>query len=173
MAWQTPNDIYNVNYKFSRYILIQCGYKILQRKPDIVVIDKKETTCIIIDSACPGDDRFVDKRKNYDSFNRELYKLWSIRRQKDITIKVLLSGKDGYWTSEVAAENRGWYQDWILAEDCTHWYGTYTTKNLRIQMEIRHLSPLIAEKWYFVTIKIWCFCNNKIFLIIIVTIINK
>ena len=53
--------------------MIQCDKMIEHRKPDIVLVDKVQQKCLIIDVACPGDNcregrgktttvRFVEKR---------------------------------------------------------------------------------------------------------------
>ena len=43
--------------------MIQCDREIKTRKPDIVVVNKNERTCAIIDIAIPGDIRVSKKRK--------------------------------------------------------------------------------------------------------------
>ena len=42
---------------------IQCDNVIVERRPDIVIVDKTEKTAIIIDAAIPGDRRIIDKEK--------------------------------------------------------------------------------------------------------------
>ena len=46
---------------------IQTDHLIEHRRPDIVVVNKKDSTCNIIDVAVPG-----DKRVNYSELHREL-----------------------------------------------------------------------------------------------------
>ena len=55
---------------------VQCGRKIMARKPDIVFIDKKEKEVVIIDVAILGDDRVKDKE------------VW--RRRKVIEVPVVI-----------------------------------------------------------------------------------
>lgn len=43
--------------------MIQCKHKVFNRKPDIVVLDKEERSCIIIDIACPRGGRVLDKKR--------------------------------------------------------------------------------------------------------------
>ena len=40
---------------------IQCDYQIEHRRPDMVVVEKTERKCIIIDIAIPGDNRVGEK----------------------------------------------------------------------------------------------------------------
>ena len=42
---------------------IQCDNVIVERRPDIVTVNKMEKTEIIIDVAIPGDKRIFDKEK--------------------------------------------------------------------------------------------------------------
>lgn len=42
-------------------VIVQCDYEVLNRKPNIVMGDKEESTCIIIDIVCPGNVRVVHK----------------------------------------------------------------------------------------------------------------
>ena len=39
--------------------MIQCDNSIKHRKPDLVLIDKQQKTAMIIDVACPGDNRIL------------------------------------------------------------------------------------------------------------------
>ena len=50
------------------------------RKPDLVVVDKKERSCKIIDFAVPGNSRIEkqekDKIEKYQDLEKELQKIW-------------------------------------------------------------------------------------------------
>ena len=63
---------------------IQCDRKIEARRPDIVVIDKKEREVVIIDVAIPGDDRVKDKElekvEKYELLTDEIAKVWCMRK---------------------------------------------------------------------------------------------
>ena len=52
------------------------------RRPDLVVVDKKRRTCKIIDFAVPGDSRIEDKEQEkiekYQDLRRELQKIWNV-----------------------------------------------------------------------------------------------
>ena len=49
----------------------------------MVVVDKKERSCKIIDFAVPGDRRIEEKEKdkieNYQDLGRELQKIWNVK----------------------------------------------------------------------------------------------
>ena len=55
---------------------IQTDHVIEVRRPDLVVVDKKERSCKIIDFAVPGDSRIEEKEKDkiekYQDLRREL-----------------------------------------------------------------------------------------------------
>ena len=42
---------------------IQCDDIIVERRPDILIVNKMEKTSIIIDVEIPGDKRIIDKEK--------------------------------------------------------------------------------------------------------------
>ena len=44
-------------------VMIPCDREIKERKPDIVVVNKNERSCAIIDIAIPGDIRVSEKEK--------------------------------------------------------------------------------------------------------------
>ena len=62
---------------------IQTDHVIEAQRPDLVVVDKKERSCKIIDFAFPGDSRIEDKEKDkmekYQDMGRELQKIWNVR----------------------------------------------------------------------------------------------
>ena len=62
---------------------IQNDHVIEARRPDLVVVDKKERNCKIIDFAVPGDSRIEEKEKEkiekYQDFGRELQKIWNVK----------------------------------------------------------------------------------------------
>ena len=62
---------------------IQTDHVIEPRRPDFVVVDKKERRCKIIDFAVPGDSRIEDKEKDkiekYQDLGRNLQKIWNIK----------------------------------------------------------------------------------------------
>ena len=53
------------------------------RRPDLVVVDKKERSCKIIDFTVPGDSRIAEKEKDkiekYQDLRRELQKIWKVK----------------------------------------------------------------------------------------------
>ena len=62
---------------------IQTDHVIEARRPDLVVVDKKERSCKIIDFAVPGDSRIEKKEKDkiekYQELGRELQKIWNVK----------------------------------------------------------------------------------------------
>ena len=53
------------------------------RRADLVVVDKKERRCRIIDFAVPGDRRIEEQEKNkiqmYQDLGRGLQKIWNVK----------------------------------------------------------------------------------------------
>ena len=73
------NEDYKILWDFS----IQTNHLIETRRPDLVVDDKKERSCKIIDFAVPGDSRIEEKEKDkiekYQDLGRELQKIWNVK----------------------------------------------------------------------------------------------
>ena len=73
------NEDYKILWDFS----IQTDHLIEARRPDLVVVDKKERSCKIIDFAVPGDSRIEEKERdkieNYQDLGRELQKIWNVK----------------------------------------------------------------------------------------------
>ena len=70
------SEDYKILWDFS----IQTDHVIEARRPDLVVVDKKERSCKIIDFAVPGNSRIEerekDKIKKYQDLGREFEKIW-------------------------------------------------------------------------------------------------
>ena len=49
-------------------VMIQCDREIKTRKPDIVVVNKNERTCAIIDIAIPGDIRVGKEKESSEGY---------------------------------------------------------------------------------------------------------
>ena len=62
---------------------IQTDHVIEHRRPDVVVLDKHEKMCHLIDIAVPGDSRVEakenEKVQKYQDLARELRKLWQVK----------------------------------------------------------------------------------------------
>ena len=73
------NEDYKILWDFS----IQTNHVIEAPRPDLVVVDKKERSCKIIDFAVPGDSRIeekeTDKIEKYQELGRELQKIWNVK----------------------------------------------------------------------------------------------
>ena len=62
---------------------IQTDHVIEARRPNLVVVDKKERSCKIIDFAAPGDSKIEEKEKEkiekYQYLGRDLQKIWNVK----------------------------------------------------------------------------------------------
>ena len=72
--------------------MIQCDHHIECRKPDIVVVEKEEKKCLIVDIAIP-DDKNVgvkeeEKVQKYDELKWEIKELWSMKRVDVVPIVI-------------------------------------------------------------------------------------
>ena len=74
---------------------IQTDHVIEARSPDLVVVDKKDRSCKIIDFAVPGDSRIKEKEKDkiekYQDLGKKLQKIWNAK----LKIKPLVVGSLG------------------------------------------------------------------------------
>ena len=68
--------------------------KIDHDKPDLVLLDKKEKTCYVIDVACPFDTRVEKKEKekfeHYTDLKYELLKVWNMEVTKVYIIPIVI-----------------------------------------------------------------------------------
>ncbi|XP_077975551.1 uncharacterized protein LOC144431372 [Styela clava] len=73
------NDNVTILWDFN----IQTDHVITHRRPDIVVINSSENTCLIIDIAVPADHRILLKEKEkiekYQDLRREMGKIWNVK----------------------------------------------------------------------------------------------
>ena len=73
------NEDYKILWDFS----IQIDHVIEARRPDLVVVDKKERSCKITDFAVPGDSRIEEEEKDkiekYQDLGREFQKIWNVK----------------------------------------------------------------------------------------------
>ena len=85
------NEDYKILWDFS----IQTDNVTEARRPDLVVVDKKERSCKIIDFAVPGDSRIEEKEEDkiekHQELGRELQKIWNVK----VKIKPLVVGSLG------------------------------------------------------------------------------
>ena len=72
--------------------MVECDRKIKPIKPDIVVVNKNERSCAIIDIAIPGDIRVTAKEKEKTERNQELKReiktMWNISSIEVIPVVV-------------------------------------------------------------------------------------
>ena len=92
----------STNNKLLWEFKIQTDKKIEPNKPDIVVLDKMEWKCLIIDVACSFDTRVKDKMKekieNYQDLKRELKRIWKLRR---VTVVPVIIGALGTVSKDI------------------------------------------------------------------------
>ena len=73
-------------------INIQCDNVTEARRPDLILIDKKAKSCVIIDVAIPGDCRIrekeIEKTEKYQNLKRELKRLWSLKKVEVVPVVV-------------------------------------------------------------------------------------
>ena len=71
---------------------IQTDHEITARRPDILIVKKKEATATIIDISVPGDTRIKDteheKILKYQDLKREIKSLWNLRTVNVVPIIV-------------------------------------------------------------------------------------
>ena len=81
---------------------IQTDKKLEHNRPDIVVIDKTERTCLIIDPSCPFDLRVAkkedEKLTNYNPLQYEIARIW---KMKKVTIVPVIIGALGTVTENI------------------------------------------------------------------------
>ena len=75
-------------------------------KPDIVVLDKIERKCLLIDVVCPFDIRVKDKEKekieNYQDLKWEVKRIWKLRK---VTVVPIIIGSLGTRTRKVVGRD--------------------------------------------------------------------
>ena len=74
----------NYDVKLIWDINIQCNNSIEARRPDLILVDKKGKSCVIVDIAVPGDCRVrekeLEKIEKYQNLKIELKRLWSMKK---------------------------------------------------------------------------------------------
>ena len=80
------------NVKMLWDFMIQCDNYVECRKPDIIVVEKEEKKCTIIDIAIPGNNRVGAKEKEkiekYDNLKWEIKKMWSMKKVEVIPVVI-------------------------------------------------------------------------------------
>ena len=84
-----------LSFVLSRKIMdinIQCDNDIETRRSDLILVDKKANSCVIIDVAIPGDCRIcekeIEKIEIYQNLKRELKRFWSLKKVEVISVVV-------------------------------------------------------------------------------------
>ena len=80
------------NVKLIWDINIQCDNVIEARRPDLILVDKKAKSYVIIGVAIPGDCRIhekdIEKIGKYQKLKRELERLWSLKKVEVVPVVV-------------------------------------------------------------------------------------
>ena len=91
------NDTHKHLYDFN----IHTDYRILARRPDLIIINKKKKNCKILYFAVPADHRIklkeCEKKDRYLNLARELKKLWNMK----VSIVPIVTGAFGTVTEGV------------------------------------------------------------------------
>ena len=78
-------------------IKVQCNNVIEVRRPDIILIDKKDRKGIIIDIAVPADVRVGEKEREkvekYQDLKREIERLWRLRMVEVVPVMIEALGR--------------------------------------------------------------------------------
>ena len=88
-----PEDVIeNEEVKILWDVMIQCDREIKAKKLDVVVVNKNERSCAIIDMAIPGDIRVGEQEKEkierYQEIKREIKRMWNNRSINVIPVVV-------------------------------------------------------------------------------------
>ena len=88
-----PEDVVeNEEVKILWDVMIQCDREIKAKKLDVVVVNKNERSCAIIDMAIPGDIRVGEQEKEkierYQEIKREIKRMWNNRSINVIPVVV-------------------------------------------------------------------------------------
>ena len=81
--YEPESVLENEDYKTLWDFSVQTHHVIEARRPDLVVVEKKERNCKIIEFAVPRDSRIEKKEKDkiekYQELGRELQKIWNVK----------------------------------------------------------------------------------------------
>ena len=98
---------------------IQRDHVIEARTPDIVVVNKQERKCAIVDTAVPGDKRIGEKEnekvEKYQELNREIARIWNMRTVRVIPIVIREIHRLLYETLDIT----------IIIIHCTHYKSSH------------------------------------------------
>ena len=108
MAWTRPRrSSENEEVKVLWDVNVQCDNVIEARRPDIILIDKKERKAIIIDIAVPAHVRVGEKEREkmekYQDLKKEVGRLWKLKMVEVIPVVIGALGS-------VTKEFDGWIE---------------------------------------------------------------
>ena len=71
---------------------IQCDNVIKARKPDLILVDKKERKATIIDIAVPADvnveEKEMEKVEKYQELKRQIKRLWKLKKVEVVPVVI-------------------------------------------------------------------------------------
>ena len=75
---------------------VQCDNVVEARRCDLILVDKKTKSCVIIDCTIPGDcrkrEKEIEKIKKYQNLKRKLKKIWSLKKAEVVPVVVRALG---------------------------------------------------------------------------------
>ena len=110
-----PNAVEeNEDVKLLWDFTIQCDHMIEARRPDIIIVKKKERHCSIIDIAAPGDNRVCEKEQEkiekYQDLKREISRIWKMKKVEVIPVIIgalgTITKKMKGWLEKIGIEIR-------------------------------------------------------------------
>ena len=117
-------------------VMIQCDREIKARKPDIVVVNKNERSCAMIDIAIPGDIKVSEKEKveieRYQEQKREIKKMLNIRSIKVIPVVVGTLDSTSKKLKKIHRRTGSCYKHSITAENSTARDSYYIKEGFRL-----------------------------------------
>ena len=115
---------------------VQTDHEIRGRRPDVVVVQKDENLCQIIDFACPYDGRVdtkeLEKIERYQNLARELRKIW------DMKVKVILLVIGALGTTPIKLRN--WLKEIGIETQITELQKTVLVHTVRILRKVLEIS---------------------------------
>ncbi|XP_068707395.1 uncharacterized protein [Montipora foliosa] len=116
---------------------IQTDHQIEHNRPDVVVLDKIERSCYVIDIACSFDTRVLEKEQEkmekYQELKREIGKIWSCRK---LIVVPIVIGALGTFSKNLKISLKK------IGLDCTLFTKSLLVGNGKnLEKNTRHLRP--------------------------------
>ena len=122
------SDDYKILWGFS----IQTGHEIGTRRPDLVIVNKRDESCQIIDVAIPEDGRVREKEdtkvEKYQDLAGAVWKMWDVRKKVipvdclqssfSLKIRLVLISSSAIANHDVVITIRDWDETRREKTDC-------------------------------------------------------